>query len=301
MRVAHLVITYTNPLQTERMIRRMEHSRFDFYIHVDKKKDIAAYLFLAKIPNVYLIKDRINVIWAGYNTVEATLRSVKEIFATGRHYDYIHLMSGQDYPIKPAGYILDFFAANNGKEFLQFEHFDDWASESYPRIRAYHLTNFRFPGRYRFQWLMNKFLPGRKSPLAIEFYGSSMFWAVTSNCLKHIIEIIDDNSRFRRFLQFSWGADEFIFQTLVMNSSFKANAVNNNLLFLDHEKGTLHPKILTYRNLDRLIHSDKLFARKFDLTKDAVVLDYIDRHLSGQSACNEHMPGRRSLAHNKPS
>jgi len=198
------------------MIRRMAHPKFDFYIHVDRKKDITAYLFLAKIPNVYLIKDRVNVIWAGYNTVEATLRSVKEIFRTGKHYNYIHLMSGQDYPIKSAGYIYDFFVANNGKEFLQFEHFDEWASESYPRIRTYHLINYRFPGKYRFQWLMNKFLPARKSPLGIEFYGSSMFWAITSNCLKHIIEVIEKNARFKRFMRFTWGSDEFIFQTLVM-------------------------------------------------------------------------------------
>jgi len=301
MRVAHLVITYTNPLQTERMIRRMAHPKFDFYIHVDRKKDITAYLFLAKIPNVYLIKDRVNVIWAGYNTVEATLRSVKEIFRTGKHYNYIHLMSGQDYPIKSAGYIYDFFVANNGKEFLQFEHFDEWASESYPRIRTYHLINYRFPGKYRFQWLMNKFLPARKSPLGIEFYGSSMFWAITSNCLKHIIEVIEKNARFKRFMRFTWGSDEFIFQTLVMNSPFKTNVVNNDLLFLDRDKGAPHPNILTYKHLNKLLNSDKLFARKFDLTKDAIVLDNIDRHLAGQSPNFEYAQGWRSLAYNKPS
>src|ERR1700709_1760323 len=131
MRVAHLIITYTNPLQTERMIRQMQHPEFDFYIHVDKKMDISSHLFLAKIPNVYLIKDRVDVVWAGYKTVDATLRSVKEIFNTGRTYDYIHLMSGQDYPIKSAAYIYEFFASRQGKEFLQFEHFDEWADESY--------------------------------------------------------------------------------------------------------------------------------------------------------------------------
>ena len=193
MRVAHLIITYTNPLQTERMIRRMQHPAFDFYIHVDKKIDIAAHLFLAKIPNVYLIKDRVKVIWAGYNTVEATLRSVKEIFGTGREYDYVHLMSGQDYPIKTASHIHDFFVANNGREFLQFEHFDNWATESYPRIKKYHFTNYRFPGRYYFQRLLNKFLPARQSPLPMEYYGCSMFWALSSSCLRHILELMASN------------------------------------------------------------------------------------------------------------
>ena len=280
MRVAHLIITYTNPVQTERMIRRMQHPSFDFYIHVDKKIDISSHLFLARIPNVYLIKDRVNVIWAGYNTVEATLRSVKEIFSTSRQYDYIHLMSGQDYPIKSATAIYDFFTANGGKEFLEFEHFDEWAEESYPRIREYHLTNFNFPGRYYFQWAMNKFLPTRKSPLPMEYYGSSMFWALTSGCLKHIIDLLEKNARLRRFMKFTWGSDEFIFQTLVLNSPFKENVVNDNLLFLDRDKGAPHPNILTFNHLHRLIHSSKLFARKFDPHKDSIVMDKIDQYIN---------------------
>jgi hypothetical protein len=283
MRVAHLVITYTSPLQTERMIRRMEHPEFDFYIHVDKKIDITSHLYLAKIPNVYLIKDRVDVVWAGYKTVEATLRSVKEIFNSGRSYEYVHLMSGQDYPIKSAPYIHEFFCVNSGKEFLEFEHFDEWASESYPRIREYHLINYKFPGRYFFQWLMNKVLPTRKSPLAMEYYGSSMFWALTSNCLRHIIDIIDKNPRFERFMQLTWGSDEFIFQTLVLNSAFKKNVVNDNLLFLDREKGAPHPKIITISHLEELVASEKLFARKFDFATDIVIMDKIDRHINGMN------------------
>lgn len=282
MRIAHLIITYTNPLQTARMIRQMQHPDFDFYIHVDKKIDISAHLFMARLPNVYLIQDRVKVIWAGYNTVEATLRSVKEIFSTGRQYDYIHLMSGQDYPIKSATNIYDFFLMNQGKEFLEFEHFDDWADESYPRIREYHLTNFRFPGRYYFQWAMNKLLPARTSPLAMEYYGSSMFWALSSSCLKHIIDVLEKNARLRRFMKFTWGSDEFIFQTLVLNSSFKKDVVNNNLLFLDRAKGAPHPNIITISHLQSLLKSTKLFARKFDPATDANVMDRLDEYLAEQ-------------------
>jgi Core-2/I-Branching enzyme len=280
MRVAHLIITYTNPLQTERMIRRMQHPGFDFYVHVDKKIDITPHLFLAKIPNVYLIRDRVDVVWAGFKTVEATLRSVKEIFRTGRPYDYVHLMSGQDYPIKSAGQIYDFFYANRGKEFMEFEHFDQWASESYPRIREYHLTNYKFPGRYYFQWMLNKCLPARKSPLQMEYYGSSMFWALSSNCLHYIINLLDTNVKFRRFMQFTWGSDEFIFQTLVLNSSFKSRVVNDNLLFLDRDKGAAHPNILTYNHLNSILESSKLFARKFDGKKDVKIMDQIDLHIN---------------------
>jgi hypothetical protein len=296
MRVAHLVITYTNALQTERMIRRMQHPDFDFYIHLDKKLPIGSHLFLEKIPNVYLIKDRVNVIWAGYNTVEATIRSVKEIFRTGRPYDYVHLMSGQDYPIKPAAAIHAFFSTHQGKEFTEFEHFDKWADESYPRIREYHLTNFNFPGRYYFQWAMNKFLPVRKSPLPMEYYGSSMFWALTGNCLKYIIELLDENARLKRFMQLTWGSDEFLFQTLVLNSSFKDNVVNDNLLFLDRDKGAAHPNIITAGHLQKLLQSPKLFARKFDINRDSAVMDQLDQFLTTSHAPEKPLSGRVARA-----
>lgn len=292
MRVAHLIITYTNPRQTARMIRQMQHPGFDFYIHVDKKIDITPHLFLAQMPNVYLIQDRVKVIWAGYNTVEATLRSVKEIFNSGRTYDYIHLMSGQDYPIQPAADIYAFFCAHRGSEFLEFKHFDKWAAESYPRIREYHFTNYKFPGRYYFQWMLNKLLPARKSPLVMEYYGSSMFWAMSAGCLGYILDLLEKNLRFRRFMQFTWGSDEFIFQTLVMNSSYKANVVNDNLLYLERAYGASHPNILTSCRLDAIRQSGKLFARKFDMAADALILDKIDGYLEEGAACmNQAVPG----------
>ena len=288
MRIAHLIITYTNPLQTERMIRSMQHPDFDFYIHVDKKIDIRPHLFLARIPQVYLIQDRIDVIWAGYNTIEAILRSVQEIFATGRQYDYVHLMSGQDYPIKPASAIHDFFVQNNGKEFMEFEHFDNWSAHAYTRIEQYHFTNYAFPGRYGLQKLINRLMPPRVSPLDLEYFGSSMFWALTPTCLHYVIDFIAANVKFRRFMRLTWGADEFLFQTLVLNSAFKNNVINDNLIYLDRGKGEAHPNIITTRHLPAITGSGKLFTRKVDLNTDPGVFDHIDGLIALQQ--EQHNP-----------
>ncbi|MBS1564096.1 MAG: hypothetical protein JST39_06890 [Bacteroidetes bacterium] len=279
MRIAHLVITYTNPQQTARMIRSMQHPDFDFYIHVDKKLDIAPHLFLAEIPHVYLIRDRVDVIWGGYNTIEAELRSVQEIFDTGREYDYIHLMSGQDYPIKPARQIYDFFEQNRGKEFLEFEHFDHWDADAYTRIQKYHFTNYKFPGRYSIQWLMNRLLPQRVSPVALEYFGSSMFWALTPACLRYIIAFLRTNNRFRRFIRLTWGSDEFLFQTLVLNSHFQKSVVNSNLLYLDRPLGAAHPNIISDRHLPILKATPALFTRKVDMAMEPGILDSIDELL----------------------
>src|SRR5690554_5552348 len=102
MRTAHLILTYTSPEQTERMIRKMQHPDFDFYIHLDKKIDIKTHLYLSNIENVFFIKNRIDVRWAGYNTVKAVFNSIQEICDKRISYNFINLLSGQDYPLKSA-------------------------------------------------------------------------------------------------------------------------------------------------------------------------------------------------------
>lgn len=61
-----------------------------------------------------------------------------------------------------------------------------------------------------------------------------------------------------------------------MNSSFRDRVAPDDLRYVDWTGGGDHPKVLTLRDLDALLASSKLFARKFDPTVDEVVLDRLD-------------------------
>jgi hypothetical protein len=148
MKVAHLIITYTNPAQTARMIKRMQHPDFDFYIHVDAKFPIESHEEVAKIPNVYLIQNRVDVQWAAFSTIQAEFNGLQEILDSARTYDYISLMSGQDYPIKTAAQMQDFFEARKGKQLLKYRAFAGEWEEGMIRVNRYHLTDFRFKGQF---------------------------------------------------------------------------------------------------------------------------------------------------------
>ena len=82
-----------------------------------------------------------------------------------------------------------------------------------------------------------------------------------------------------RFFKYVWGADEFIFSTVIYNSPYTAH-VRENLLYLDWTEGKANPKVLTVADLDVLIHSEKWFARKFDADIDSAVLDRLEAHMS---------------------
>lgn len=277
MKVAHLILTYTNPALTERLINRLANPHFDFYIHVDKKFSIKPYLYLQKYPNVFLIHNREDVRWAGYNTIKATFKCIKEIAITGIQYDYINFISGQDYPLKSADYMLDFFKANQGKNFIEFEDIkEDWI-EAQERINRYHFTNFTFKGKYFAERVLNLITPKRKLPEELKPYGKSMFWILTPESAAYVVNYVESRPHLERFFTFTWGSDEFVFQTILMNSSYKDTLFNNDYRYIDWTAGGSHPKLLNMHDFDKLKNTDDLFARKFNADADTQLLDKLDQ------------------------
>ena len=60
----------------------------------------------------------------------------------------------------------------------------------------------------------------------------------------------------------------------------KDRIVNDNYRYIDWSGGGANPKVLTLDDAEELKRSHKLFARKFDTTQDAAVLDVIDESLA---------------------
>jgi hypothetical protein len=279
MRVAHLILTYTNPGQTERMIRRLYHENFDFYIHVDKKFDISPHLYLQALPNVYFIQKRVDVTWAGFSTIIATFECIKEIVASGITYDFINFMSGQDYPIKNAAFIYKFFEDNKGKEFLSFRDMkNDW-TEGLIRLEKYFLSAYSFKGKYRIEQLINLITPKRKLPYNLHPYGKSMFWMLSPDTAMYVVNTVENDRKLKNFFWLCWASDEFVFQTILLNSPLKEKVINNNYRYIDWSAGGANPKILNESDAAQLAATDDLFARKFDVINHPAILDFIDDNL----------------------
>src|SRR5471030_465481 len=127
MKLAHLVLAHNEPRQLERLVNRLRHPGADIYIHLDKKTAIGPFEYLKNMENVFFIQNRVKVYWGSYNIVQATLNGFKEILQLGIEYEYVNLLSGQDYPLKPQSYIHDFLSQNPGVAFMNFLPFDpDW-------------------------------------------------------------------------------------------------------------------------------------------------------------------------------
>lgn len=280
MRIAHIIITHKNPLQLERLINKMQHPDFDFYIHLDKKVDIDNFAHLKTIRGVNFIENRVICNWGGYSTLQAMINSLKEVFENDISYDFYNLLSAQDYPLKSNDEIYNFLLRHTEKSFVFFETQVEskWWEGAVDRFQKYHLTDFNFTGKFFLENIINKILPKRKFPIAMELYGGrkSSWWTLNNDTSAYLIDFLKKEKHLDKFLKFCWGTDEFVIPTILLNSPFKDKIVNDNLRYIDFSEGKANPKILDLDDVSKMIDSDMLFARKFDINVNEEVLDRID-------------------------
>jgi hypothetical protein len=281
MRIAHLILAHKNPGQLERMLRALAHPGSDFYIHLDKKVSAAPFEHLVDNKNIFLVGKRAKVYWAGYGTIQATLNGFREILPKG--YDYINVISAQDFPLKTPDYIYDYLAARQGKEFITCESIEDEWREAAPRIKKYHLVNWRIPLKYRLSDLLTKILPPRKFPLDYKIVGRANWFTLTHAAVRYTLDFINEHPEIVRYFKYCWGADEFIFATVLYNSPFR-DRIEPNLVYVDWTGQTKgHPRVLVSGDFEALKTSGKLFARKFDMETDPGIFTLLEEWIRSSS------------------
>lgn len=77
MKLAFLIQCHKNPSQVNTLINMLNHDNIDFYIHVDKKSRIKE--DLCSGSNVFVLPDefRVDVKWATFSQVQATLNLMR--------------------------------------------------------------------------------------------------------------------------------------------------------------------------------------------------------------------------------
>lgn len=280
MKVCHLIMVHKNPTQVERLVNALQHPDCDIFIHVDKKVDIEHFKHIGNVSRVVFVKKRVKVNWGGYSFVKAVCNSIEEIRLTENHYDFINLLSAQDYPIKKIDYFLSFLENNKGKCFISYDETTnrEWWSENIVRVTKYHFNDFSFKGKYVFQRLVNKLLPQRKFPINWELYGSnySSWWILSTEAAYFFVDTIKHNRKLTKFVRYTWGSDEYLYATVIMNSKFKDFVVNNNFRYIDWSDRKAHPKILKSDDFSKITNTDNFFARKFDINIDTKIIDLFE-------------------------
>jgi hypothetical protein len=197
--------------------------------------------------------------------------------------DWFVVLSGADYPIKPAKYVLNSLNAGSYDAHIPHEliepdhlktHWQQLYRDRYFGIRTPHVTRkLKFVWRHR---QVPRFLRRFVIPFSARFrcYVGSQWFCANRRTANYILEPQGRHkalARHGRRLQFP---EEMYFQTMFANSEFlKLN--NDNHRYIDWSEGLVHPKTLTMDDVPALLGSSAHFARKF--AHDRIdVLDAID-------------------------
>ena len=100
-RHAYLILAHKNPRQLRKLIALLDDPRNDIFVHVDRKATFRSedWTRTCRHSGLYFLDRRIRVNWGGVSIMRCELALLEAAAARGR-YDYYHLLSGMDLPIK---------------------------------------------------------------------------------------------------------------------------------------------------------------------------------------------------------
>jgi hypothetical protein len=281
MKHGFLITAYKNPDDLAGLIKILDSERSLFFIHIDKKSTLLKKTViqeLKKKPNVQIVDNPLRVSWGGFSHLRAIIK-LMEIALKNDEIKYFHALSGQCFPVMPINEIFDFFEKNNEKEFIDFHELPAacWANNGgMDRMDYYHLHDIlntkskRFEKRNRRFINFQKFLNLKRSysNQYPKLYGGSTWWSLSKAAIEYVSYFIKHTPGFYNRFKHTFCTEEIFFQTILLNSPFANNIVNDNLRYIDwNVRNGNCPANLDEEDFHLLLTSNKLFARKFEKDK----------------------------------
>ncbi|MCH5342447.1 MAG: glycosyl transferase [Acetatifactor sp.] len=273
VRHAYMIMAHHRFDILEELLKDLDDARNDIFLHIDvKAKDFPTEYFSGLLHRARLILvERMDIHWGGYSQIECVTKLLKAATSYGYHL-YYHFMVGVEFPLKTQNYIHDFFQKNAGYEFVGFDNYDTKFEE---RVRYYHIFNAYARNNNFFQKILNKI---RICGVAIHkvlkvdiskknniiFKKGNANWSITHDLACYIVEHEKETEKIYRH---SFCGDELFIHTLIYNSGFWMKVYDRN----DEYHSSM--RMMTWEDpynqyhvddLNKLIDSERLFARKID-------------------------------------
>jgi len=264
--IGFVLITHSKPEQIRRLIDRL-NTMFDrppIVCHHDFGQcDLPVEAFLG---NVSFVRPSLPSGWGVFSVVEATVRAIRQMYEVPGSPDWFVLLSGADYPIKPAAQVRRELAAGSYDAYIEdipirADHFKtgrgraiarreatlmegmflaDWQRLCYDRFCAKRL---RLRPTCRVLTLKHPLLTRPFLPFSARFrcYAGSQWFCANHRAAEYILHYHATRpalaSHYKRF----WFSEESYFQCILVNAP-DIKVSNNNYRYTDWPLGGAHPK-----------------------------------------------------------
>lgn len=252
------------------------------YIHIDRKSKLQpsdirhANAFIEKKYKIY---------WGGQEHLLAFLDLLAN--AHKKHFDYYHLVTGQDYfASSPENF--DDVVGDIGNNYIEIHPLPrpGWWNGGYEILQYKTFTsyfNIKKGVKHKIHqlfWDLQKLLHIKHSLPSYPLYCGSVYCSLTDAAVDFSLNSdvsLDLINRTRN----SICSEEIFFQSVIMNSPYKDKVVNNNLRYIDWSspiRGNV-PAVLNESYFDDIVSSGRLFCRKIDSNKSAKLLQLLNSTL----------------------
>lgn len=269
--IALLVLAHGAPQCLELLAQTFEDARFQLYVHVDRKTDLACYAAQRRWPgNLHFLEERLSVHWGGFSMIRAT-EALLQVALQDPANAVFALLSDDTLPLYPPDRIhqallsrpdrIDVGLYRRNPPFLQrYTHWyflDSPATSARPlevQTRAFDEDALEALERLRRARLRGKY------PVP-EVWGGSQWWSLGRSTVEPILAELADNIWLRESFEFSAVPDELVFQTLYANRrGLTARSFTSPML----TDMTRVPAPYVFRSLEEVppLPEGKLFLRK---------------------------------------
>ena len=281
MKHAYLILAHNNFYTLKVLLKLLDNENNDIYIHIDKKtRNVPKEEILSVVQksNLHWVTP-IKTYWGHSSLVNAELKLIKTAILNVE-YEYLHLISGVDLPLKKQSEIHKFFEDNKGKEFVGFSNLKNNYED---RVKYYYwLQKYEKNSKIiaKLQEILTKFQKilkvNRLKNSNINIQKGCQWVSITGDFAKYIIK---QEKWIQKFFANTNCSDELLMQTILINSPFAKNIYNKNdeykrcLREIDWERGS--PYVWKKEDKDILLSSNNIFARKFDENVDKEIMKII--------------------------
>lgn len=268
MKHAYLILAHSSFDLLRLLISRLDDERNDIFVHIDKKVKDLPKLHVGK-ATLFMLDNRIDVRWGDWTVVEAEY-ALFEAAVSHAPYQYYHLLSGVDLPVKSQDYIHEFCDAHQGTEFIGYT-LTEITPEVVRKVQRWHLFPEDFKNTnvvkraLRAGYIRVQELLGIYRNRDVDFKKGSQWVSVTDAMARHFLA---HRSWAQKVFSHSFCSDEMVFQTLAWQPPFREKLYNTTddgagcLRAIGWRDGQLID--WTPEDLPRLEASEALFARKFN-------------------------------------
>ena len=288
---AFIITVHKEPEVLKKVLNHLQNKNHFFWINIDKKSNYKKQLEMVinGFQNVIEITN-FNVVHSGFSQVECTVYFLKKIINYDIKMDYIHFISGQDYPCVPVNKFDVFFENNNPKSFMHMDTTEEcieWRKKKYlDRVQYYNfgdVFNSKIMQKFHIPGIINRMFLWKNRGTIEGLWGGWNWFSWHREVALYVISYYDTHTGFVNRFRYTWCSDELLFPTILHGKEEDLNIEpRNSLRFIEwHPKRDCNslPLILEESEYNDIVKSGCFFCRKVEFKTSRKLITLLDKKI----------------------